>query len=220
LFVDHRKSSRRRASSRQRSTNKTDRINGAVTQLLQSADRVLTGMAVNDTPANVGTAAASPDAARRLEIYLADHRAGAAAGLNRAKRFANSNAGDFLGESAARVCRQIEEDVGTLDEILIRLECRPSRLKIAVARCVESLGRLKPNGQLRGYSPLSRLVELELLIAGILTKESLWQTLAIVQQHRPELLGIDFEKLLRQAMQQRIELESHREQTVNAAFPA
>ena len=134
-------------------------------------------MPVNDTPANVGTTVASPTCT--TSRYLSGGPpCGAAAGFNRAKRFANSNAGDFLGESAARVCRQIEEDVGTLDEILIRLECRPSRLKIAVARGVESLGRLKPNGQLRGYSPLSRLVELELLIAGILTKESLWQTLA------------------------------------------
>jgi hypothetical protein len=179
-------------------------------------------MAVHsDTPTHADTAAsdASSDAARRLEIYLADHRAGAAAGLNRAKRFANSNAGDFLGESAARVCRQIDEDVRKLDEIMTRLDFRPSRLKNSVARGAERLGRLKPNGQLRGYSPLSRLVELELLIAGILTKESLWQTLAVVQEQRPELLGIDFEELQRRAMQQRIELEAQREQTVKAAFP-
>lgn len=162
----------------------------------------------------------SPEAARRLAIYLSDHRAGAAAGVSRAKRFADANAGGFLGSAAAEVCRQIEEDVVTLDEIMDRLNCRQSQLKIAIARGAELLGRLKPNGQLGGYSPLSRLVELELLIAGILTKESLWQSLAVVQQHRSELVGIDFAELQRRAMQQRMELESHRAQTVNAAFPS
>ena len=35
-----------------------------------------------------------------------------------------------------------------------------------------SVGRFKLNGQLRGYSPLSRLVELEILMAGIDAKRS------------------------------------------------
>ena len=41
----------------------------------------------------------------------------------------------------------------------------------------EKLGRLKPNGQILGYSPLSRLVELETLALGITGKRSLWEAL-------------------------------------------
>jgi hypothetical protein len=36
---------------------------------------------------------------------------------------------------------------------------------------------LKPNGQLRGYSPLSRVVEFELLLLGITGKLRLWHLL-------------------------------------------
>jgi hypothetical protein len=160
----------------------------------------------------------SVDSDRRLAIYLADHRAAADAGLARAKRFMAANADGFLGDAALEVAREIEEDVGTLDDIVTRLGCRPSPWKILAARAIELIGRLKPNGQLRGYSPLSRLIELELLIAGILAKESLWQTLAVVQQHRSPLSGFDFDALERRAMQQRMLLEAHRTQTVSEAF--
>ena len=44
----------------------------------------------------------------------------------------------------------------------------------------EWLARLKLNGRLRGYSPVSRLEEFEMLTAGIVTKASLWRTLRIV----------------------------------------
>jgi hypothetical protein len=155
---------------------------------------------------------------RLLGIYLADHRAGAAAGLARAKRFSDANATTFLAETAANVCRAIEDDVQTLDEILHRLGCRPSQWKVFVARAAECVGRLKPNGRMRGYSPLSRLVELELLVAGILTKESLWRTLSVVQQGRSELAGFDFDDLQQRAMEQRMALESHQAATVEAAL--
>jgi hypothetical protein len=160
----------------------------------------------------------SPDSERRLRIYLSDHRAGAEAGRARAKRFAAANATSFLADAANEVYREIEADARTLDEILDRLGCKPSRWKMTVARTAELIGRLKPNGQLRGYSPLSRLIELELLIAGILTKESLWQTLAVVQQRRSELSAFDFDELQRRAMDQRMQLESHRASTVEEAL--
>ena len=46
--------------------------------------------------------------------------------------------------------------------------------KSAGAWTAEKFGRLKPNGQLTGYSPLSRLVELEGLKLGITGKLGLW----------------------------------------------
>ena len=65
-------------------------------------------------------------------------------------------------------------------------------------------GRLKPNGQLRGYSPLSRLVELELLLLGITGKRRLWPLL-------DELVGADssadFKALAARAEDQRSRVE-------------
>jgi hypothetical protein len=178
-------------------------------------DALGTETAVTAAPAGGRPALGS---SRRLSIYLSDHRAGAEAGRARAKRFAVANRTSFLGDAASEVYDGIAADVRTLDEILVRLGYRPSRWKMILARAAELIGRLKPNGQLRGYSPLSRLIELELLIAGILTKESLWQTLAVVQQHRPELSEFDFGDLQRRALQQRMRLESRRTSTVDEAL--
>ena len=180
-------------------------------------------MAVETQPPSTSVTAPSDrsrsaDSDGLLRIYLADHRAGAAAGLARAKRFAAANATSFLAEDAGAVFRAIEEDVDTLDEIADRLGCRPSRGKMLIARAAEFVGRLKPNGRLRGYSPLSRLVEVEMLGAGILAKESLWRTLSVVQQQHPELAGFDFEALQQRAMEQRTKLEAHRVATVKEAL--
>ena len=57
--------------------------------------------------------------------------------------------------------RQIEEDVDALRDLMARLGVKPDRVKEAMGWTAEKLGRLKLNGQLLGYSPLSRLVELE-----------------------------------------------------------
>ena len=62
--------------------------------------------------------------------------------------------------------RQIEEDVDSLQEVMDRLDVKPDRVKEAMGWTAEKLGRLKLNGQLLGYSPLSRLVELEGLMLG------------------------------------------------------
>ena len=65
----------------------------------------------------------------------------------------------------------------------------------------EKLGRLKLNGRLRGYSPLSRLLELEGLLIGITGKMALWKTLAELEG--AEGLGIDFAQLTARAAEQR-----------------
>ena len=160
----------------------------------------------------------SGDGERLLGIYLDDHRAGAAAGLALARRFATANAATFLADTADEVCGQIAEDVRTLDDVFDRLGHRSRRWKQVVARAAELLGRLKANGFLRHYSPLSRMVEIEMLSAGILTKQSLWESLAVVAEHRPELHGIDFGELQRRAQQQRRLLSHHRPTTVHEAF--
>ena len=59
-----------------------------------------------------------------------------------------------------------------------QLGVRRDPVKPAAAWAAEKLGRLKPNGQLTGYSPLSRMVELEMLLIGITGKTGMWRALA------------------------------------------
>ena len=79
-----------------------------------------------------------------------------------------------------------------------------SRIKPAIGWLREKLGRLKPNGQLRGYSPLSRVVELELLLLGITGKLRLW---ALLDELVGDRLDADFVALAKRAEAQRAKVE-------------
>jgi hypothetical protein len=137
-----------------------------------------------------------------LEIYLNDHLAGATGGVELARRLRGSNEQDpAFGAPLRRVCEEIEADRATLEQVIKRLGYSRSRVKPAGAWVAEKLGRLKLNGQLRGYSPLSRLVELEGLLIGITGKIGLWQVLTELELD--QRLGIDLEQLAARAAEQR-----------------
>jgi hypothetical protein len=137
-----------------------------------------------------------------LDIYLNDHLGGATGGVELARRLRASNRGDdAFGQPLERICREIEEDRAALKQVIERLGFSRSFVKPAGAWAAEKLGRLKLNGRLRGYSPLSRLIELEGLLVGITGKIALWKTLADLEGL--EHLGIDFERLAARAAEQR-----------------
>ena len=91
---------------------------------------------------------------RFLEIYLADHLAAAAAGLALVRRAARSNTGTRTGDTLRRLTVEIDEDRHTLRRLVTDLGFSGSKPKEVVAWAAEKVGRLKRNGQLRGYSPL------------------------------------------------------------------
>jgi hypothetical protein len=140
-----------------------------------------------------------------LAIYLNDHLAGSTGGVELARRTRSSNEGTQFGAPLAEICREIEGDRETLEAVMEELEVGRSRLKPALGRLGEKLARLKPNGQVRGYSPLSRVVELEGLVLGITGKLRLWRLL-------DELVGkdaaADFPALIARAEEQRTAVEA------------
>ena len=113
-----------------------------------------------------------------LETYLQDHRAGAAMGSDLARRLAEENQGTTYQGFLVALAREIEDDVAALEQIMGRFGVTTPALKIAAAKVGERLGRLKPNERLTGYSPLSRVLELEGLRAGVQGKLALWDALA------------------------------------------
>jgi hypothetical protein len=137
-----------------------------------------------------------------LAIYLNDHLAGATGGVELARRLRASNRGDdAFGAPLDQICVEIEEDRATLERVIDRLGFSQSRVKPAAAWVAEKVGRLKLNGRLRGYSPLSRVLELEGLLIGITGKMALWKTLAELEG--VERLGIDFAQSAARAAEQR-----------------
>jgi hypothetical protein len=116
----------------------------------------------------------TPDRPELLAILLNDHLAGATVGVELARRLESSNAGTEFAAPLGQLKTEIEADRATLTSLMDELGVARSRLKPPLAIAAERLGRLKPNGQLRGYSPLSRVIELEALLLGITGKLRLW----------------------------------------------
>lgn len=160
----------------------------------------------------------SSDATKRLAIYLSDHRAGSATGIALARRAASNNRDNDFGPMLSRIAADIEEDIASLDDLMKRLDVSRDRMKETVGWGTERLGRLKLNGQLIGYSPLSRLIELEGLTLGVTGKLALWRALSETVQGDPRLRGFDLERLITRAEEQRAVLESCRLKAARLAF--
>jgi hypothetical protein len=82
----------------------------------------------------------------------------------------------------------------------------------------EKGGRLKLNGQLTGYSPLSRMIEIEGLITGVGAKRSLWLTLGELADAEPELDAERLGRLVERAEDQLGRLHELRSRAGREAF--
>ncbi len=142
---------------------------------------------------------------RLLAIYLNDHLAGSTGGVELARRARSSNRGTRWGKDLERICAEIEADRETLEAVMAHLGVKRNTAKVTGAWAAEKLGRLKLNGRLRGYSPLSRLLELEMLHIGITGKLELWQ--ALQQTLEPKLARFDLAAQIERAESQRQAVE-------------
>ncbi len=98
------------------------------------------------------------------------------------------------------------------------LRVRIDPIKVIVGWSAEKLGRLKFNGRLLGYSPLSKIVELEALSLGVHGKLALWRTLEELDHVELSSAPVPLADLIARAEQQLAELESHRLQAVAQAL--
>ena len=129
-----------------------------------------------------------------LETYLRDHRAGAAAGVRLAERLRDEGGDAALRDEMVGIARDISADRDQLEQLMVALDVRPSLVKSALADAGQHLGRLKLNGRLRGRSPLSDVLELEALSAGIAAKRDLWRALATLA---PDVGAVDGSEVAR-----------------------
>lgn len=137
-----------------------------------------------------------------LPIYLNDHLAASVAGCELARRAAGANEGTELGDFLGWLAAEAEADQAQLEDVMERLEAGRDQIKVGAGWLAEKLGRLKPNGRLLAYSPLSRVIELEGLIAGATAKLALWRTLAAAAPREPRIADVDFVRLARRAEEQ------------------
>jgi len=156
-----------------------------------------------------------PSADKLLSIYMNDHLAGSTLGVELVQRIAGSNRGTRLGELLERMAAEIKEDRATLERLMEHFGAHRDRVKVAGAWTAEKAGRLKLNGRLVGYSPLSRLVELESLQLGVTGKRDMWKAFS---QALGAVPGFDFEELAARADRQLRDLEPHHREAAAQAF--
>jgi hypothetical protein len=153
-----------------------------------------------------------------LRIYLNDHLAGSIAGEELAKRARSNNSGTPLAEYLDGFLDQLHEEQAVVERILDSIDASPDRVKQLAAWIAEKAGRLKLNGQITGYSDLSRLVEIEGLCLGVEGKLSLWRSLETVRESHPALSSLDMAALIERGERQREALESFRREAASIAL--
>jgi hypothetical protein len=153
-----------------------------------------------------------------LRIYLNDHLAGSTLGLELARRARSENRGNAVGEYLDTLVGELREDRATLQGVMSTLGLRRDPVKLSAAWVGEKLGRLKLNGRLTSYSPLSRVEELEGLCLGTEGRLSLWRTLRRLARRDERLGRFDFAALITRAEHQRRTLERLRQQSADEAF--
>ena len=113
-----------------------------------------------------------------LRIYVSDHVAGAAGARARVEHMARTYRSTPLGKPLSELATELAEERAVLLEVADRLDLTLSRWKSLATATGERVGRLKLNGRLTSASPLSALLELEVLRGGVCGKRGIWESLA------------------------------------------
>ena len=152
-----------------------------------------------------------------LTIYLSDHLSGATGVVQRLSQMTSQDTDLSVHDQLVTLTSQITHERSVLQEMLKQVGVRPQRHKLLAARLAEAAGRLKLNGRVFSRSPLTPLLEIEAIRAGVTGKLSLWQTLAA----HADTLGLDGHELAeleRQAASQLLVLEQCHDVLARDAF--
>ena len=124
-------------------------------------------------------------------LYLADHLTAATAGLELVERMVGSHQDTPFHAELAELAEQLRGERELYRDLLHRLDVPLRRPRQAAAWLGERAGRLKLNGRLIQRSPLSAVLEAELLRSMVVGKIGGWRTL---REHAADV-GLDAAQL-------------------------
>jgi hypothetical protein len=165
-----------------------------------------------------GTTSKSSSEPDLLGIYLNDHLAGLTVEVELARRVVGAHRDSDIGAVLERLTAEIVGDRATLRDMMAALCVPVRRYKAYGAWVGEKVGRLKPNGYLRGRSPLSIIVELEGLRLAVEHKALGWRTLRELALHDDRLDPGRLDGLLDRGRRQADTLEELRARKVAEVF--
>ncbi len=144
-------------------------------------------------------------------IYLNDHLAGATSGMELARRMtATAEPGSQAAGTLRRITDEIVDDRQALISMMTALGVPVRGYKVFGAWAGEKAGRLKFNGHLLTRSPLTPLVEAEILLVGVAGKAAGWRLLRRLAERDSRLDAARLDDLLARADRQGEELEGLR----------
>lgn len=146
--------------------------------------------------------------AKTIETYLQDHYTGSVAGTDAFHRVAEGHGDPAIRTAVERMAAEIEEDQEALEAVMAVFDVKPNPLKNIPAKVGEKVARLKLNERITDRSPLSDVLELEVLSAAVHTKSLGWRLLLEVEDSR--LDKGQLQDLYNRAQAQHKELESLR----------
>ncbi|WP_055598571.1 hypothetical protein [Streptomyces aureus] len=155
-----------------------------------------------------------------LGIYLNDHLAGAAAGVELFRRAARVHRGTALGPPLASMALEVSQDRESLRRIMAALDLPVKRHRVALGRLAERAGRLKLNGRVLTRSPLSDVLELEAMRLGVEGKACVWRCLEALAGTDSRIDVAHVRDLLRRAERQIHVLETLRVDRAAQVFTA
>jgi hypothetical protein len=155
---------------------------------------------------------------RLLSVYLHDHLAGAAGGVELLRRAAKEQRDTPVGPGLALLVVDVEEDQQALRDLLAQLGMADHHLHEAVTWLAEKASRLKPNGQLIGRSPLTSLVELETIRIALEGKRAGWASLRILAEQDSRLDASGLDRLIARAVDQADRAEALRRTVAATVF--
>jgi len=150
----------------------------------------------------------------RLSVYLNDHLMGSTTGVRIARDVANRDASPVFDALA----QEIADDRQTLLDLMDRFGAREDHVKVALGWVAERAFQLKFGGELRGYTALSLLEEIETLSLRVEGKLAMGAALRRTHAGDPRLGPIDLDALIERASSQRARLERERMSAAEAAL--
>jgi hypothetical protein len=155
-----------------------------------------------------------------LAVYLNDHLAGSVAALELIDTLAEQERGRPLEDKLRKLRPEIEQDQGTLRQILARIDAEEHRLKQAAAWVSEKVSQAKLTLATRAHPALATVEGLEALGLGIQGKLGMWFVLADLAPRDPRLAGYDYEALQTRANFQHAAVDRERVEAARVAFAA
>ncbi len=155
-----------------------------------------------------------------LKTYLVDHAAAYTALLELIGRCRKSNEGSDLGDFLMDFSAAMKVQSDIVRKVLGDLDASESTLKNIIAWGVEKSGRLKLNDSILEYSDLSRVMEIEGMLASVCAMQSMWEILDSIRDRFQSVKPDEFASLMKECTEFRSRLKEFHIQAAEKAFSA